>query len=47
LTGSVVGNIQLYVKKGSFFFKVRVLGFPAEQIKAKEKTLALDVLKKL
>ena len=41
------GNIELYVKKGSLFFKVSVHGFPPEQIKAKEKTLAHDVLAKL
>jgi hypothetical protein len=37
----------LSVKKGDFAFKVRVYGFPLEQIKDKEKTLALKVLAKL
>lgn len=37
----------LYVKKGDFVFQIRVHGFPLEEIKAKEKTLALDVLAKL
>jgi len=37
----------LSVKKGNFAFKVRVYGFPLEQIKTKEKTLARDVLAKL
>jgi hypothetical protein len=34
----------LSVRKGNFVFKVRVYGFPAEQIKAKEKALALNAL---
>lgn len=34
----------LTVKKGNFAFKVRIYGFPDEQIKAKERTLALNVL---
>ncbi len=37
----------LYVKKGDFVFQIRVHGFPLEEIKAKEKTLALDVMAKL
>lgn len=37
----------LSVRKGNFAFKVRVYGFPIEQIKAKEKALALNVLAKL
>jgi hypothetical protein len=37
----------LYVKKGSFVFQIRVQRFPLEQIKAKERTLAQDVLAKL
>ena len=34
----------LSVRKGNFAFKVRVYGFPLEQIKAKEKALALNAL---
>lgn|SRR6185437_2604129 len=34
----------LSVRKGNFAFKVRVYGFPLDQIKAKEKTLALNAL---
>lgn len=37
----------LSVKKGSFAFKIRVYGFPLDQVEAKEKALALDTLKKL
>jgi hypothetical protein len=37
----------LSVKKGDAAFMVQVFGFPDDQIKAKEKTLALDVLAKL
>ena len=37
----------LYVKKGDFVFQIRVHGFPLEEIKAKEKTLAVDVMAKL
>jgi hypothetical protein len=37
----------LTVKKGNTVFTVTVYGFPLDQIKAKEKTLALDVLKEL
>jgi hypothetical protein len=37
----------LTVKKGDVVFTVHVSGFPDDQIKAKEKTLALDVLGKL
>lgn len=37
----------LSVKKGNFAFKVRVYGFSLEEVKAKEKTLALGVLAKL
>jgi hypothetical protein len=37
----------LTVKKGNLTFVVHVSGFPDDQIKAKEKTLALDVLAKL
>ena len=37
----------LTVKKGDVVFVVHVTGFPDDQIKAKEKTLALDVLAKL
>lgn len=37
----------LTVKKGNIVFTVSVYGFPLDQIEAKEKTLALDVLAKL
>jgi hypothetical protein len=37
----------LSVLKGGFAFKIRVYGFPVEQIEAKEKTLAQEVLAKL
>lgn len=39
--------MTLYVKQGNSEFSVNVHGFPLDQIKAKEKTLALDVLAKL
>ncbi|MHB8540918.1 MAG: hypothetical protein ACYDCD_08260 [Candidatus Acidiferrales bacterium] len=41
---------ELTVKKGDSVFQIRIQGFPrnqTNQIEAKEKTLALDVLKKL
>jgi hypothetical protein len=38
---------ELTVKKGVFVFQIRVFGFPMEDIKAKEKTLAQEVLAKL
>lgn len=41
------GNSTLYVKRGSTAFGVFMQGFPDDQIKAKERTLALDVLAKL
>lgn len=41
------GRVQLYVKKGAFVFKVRVVGFPLQQQREKEKTLALEALAKL
>lgn len=37
----------LTVKKGNSVFDLLVTGFPDDQIKAKEKTLALDVIAKL
>lgn len=37
----------LSVKKGSFAFKVRVYGFPVEQVEQKEKMLAQEILAKL
>lgn len=37
----------LSVKKGNFAFKIRVYGFPVDQIKEKERTLAQQVLAKL
>lgn len=41
------GNSTLYVKRGNAQFLVFMQGFPDDQIKAKERTLALDVLAKL
>jgi hypothetical protein len=38
---------ELTVKKGDFVFQIKVNGFPVEEVKAKEKTLAQDVLAKL
>jgi hypothetical protein len=43
-TGALTG---LTVRKGNSVFQIRVYGFPPEQIKAKEKTLALEVLARL
>lgn len=37
----------LSVKKGAFAFKIRVYGLPLDQVEAKEKALALEVLGKL
>jgi hypothetical protein len=37
----------LSVKKGNSVFEIRVYGFPVEQIKTLEKTLAQDVLAKI
>lgn len=37
----------LSVKKGEFAFNVRVYGFPEDQVKAKERALALEILAKL
>jgi len=37
----------LSVKKGDFVFKVRLYGFPIDQIEQKEKTLAQEILAKL
>ena len=39
-------NTILYVKKGSFVFQIIVAGFPTEQNKAMEKTLAQAVVAK-
>jgi len=39
--------MTLYVKKGDSKFSVNVHGFPLDQVKAKEKTLAQDVVAKL
>lgn len=41
------GNSTLYVKRGKIEFSVFMQGFPDDLIKAKERTLALDVLAKL
>lgn len=44
----VVGRgIAFFARKGDFAFSVRVYGFPPNEIKAKEKALAQDVLAKL
>jgi hypothetical protein len=40
-------GITLTVRKGASVFQVRVTGFPADETKVKEKTLAGDVLAKL
>jgi hypothetical protein len=45
MTGPI--RTALYVRKGGFVFRVQVDGLAAEEIKAKEKTLAEDVLAKL
>jgi len=37
----------LFFRKGSAAFDLRVYGFPLDQLKEKEKTLALDILGKL
>jgi hypothetical protein len=37
----------LIFKKGAYAFDLRVYGFPLDQVKAKEKTLALDVIARL
>jgi hypothetical protein len=37
----------LFFRKGSAAFDLRVYGFPLDQIKEKEKTLALDIIGKL
>jgi hypothetical protein len=41
------GRTELTVKKSDSVFQIRVYGLPEEEIKAKEKTLAQDVLAKL
>lgn len=38
---------SMYVKKGSSVFQIIVFGFPAEEAKTMEKTLAQDALAKL
>jgi hypothetical protein len=38
---------ELTVKKGDFVFQIKVNGFPVEEVKAKEKTLAQGVLANL
>jgi hypothetical protein len=38
---------DLIFKKGASAFDVRVYGFPLDQVKAREKTLALDIIAKL
>jgi hypothetical protein len=40
-------GIGLHVKKGSAAFTVRVYGFPEDQIRTKERTLAQNILTKL
>jgi hypothetical protein len=39
--------VSLYVKKGNSKFSVNVHGFPLDQVKAKEKTLAQGIVAKL
>jgi hypothetical protein len=41
------GRSELTVKKGDSVFQIKVYGFPDEEAKAKEKTLAQNVLAKL
>jgi hypothetical protein len=38
---------KIFVKKNGVVFSITVLGFPIDQAKEKEKTLALDVVPKL
>lgn len=45
--GGPDNTMTLYVKKGKAVFRVTVGGFPLDQVKAKEKTLAQDILAKL
>jgi hypothetical protein len=45
--GTAAGQGTLSVKKGNSAFVVHVYGFPLDQIEAKEKTLALEILSKL
>ncbi len=45
--GTAAGHGTLSVKRGNSAFVVHVYGFPLDQIKAKEKTLALEILSKL
>jgi hypothetical protein len=45
---NTVGKLStLSVKKGNVFFLIRAYGIPPDEIKAKERTLAEDVLAKL
>lgn len=44
---TTAAQTSLTVKKGNSVFQIKMSGFPIEQAKAKEKTLALDVLAKL
>lgn len=39
--------VSLMVKKGAVYFMLRVYGFPVDQAKAKEKTLAIEAAKKI
>jgi hypothetical protein len=45
--GTAAGHGTLSVKKGNSVFVVHVYGFPLDQIEAKEKSLALEILSKL
>jgi hypothetical protein len=46
--GTTSGRLAtLTVKKGDFFFVVQIYGFPIEQLREKEKALALNVVAKL
>jgi hypothetical protein len=46
--GTTSGRLAtLTVKKGDFFFVVQIYGFPIEQLREKEKVLALNIVAKL
>jgi hypothetical protein len=47
VSGTSPAGTVLTVKKGSTVFVVHVYGFPVDQTKVMEKTLALDILFKL
>jgi hypothetical protein len=46
--GTMTGQSRtLTVKRGNSYFSVHVFGFPMDELEAKEKTLALQILSKL